>query len=242
MPNWVFNGLTIEGKPESITKLTEQLNQPFKRVHDSWNTTTGQMEKNPTTYSNPVFAFWNIIKPTNIEAYQNQPEYKANASIEDMMKNDGDDWYNWNLRNWGVKWDVSVSNDDESPETYMEGPTQNGDNLVVYYSFNTAWGLAMPALTNLSSQYPDLLLTLSYEEETGWGGELELLRGELISDESYGWRCNDCDHTEQETPYCEDCEYDTCPNCHWNGDNTTSHLDHMVESELPPKVQVTENA
>ena len=242
MPNWVFNGLTIEGKPESITKLTEQLNQPFKRVHDSWNTTTGQMEKKLTIYPNPIFAFWNIIKPTNIKAYQNQPEHKANASIEDMMKNDGDDWYNWNMRNWGVKWDVAVSNNDESPETNMEGPTQNGENLVVYYNFNTAWGLAMPALTNLSSQYPDLLLTLSYEEETGWGGELELLRGELISDESYGWRCNDCDHTEQETPYCEDCEYDTCPNCHWNGDNTTSHLDHMVESELPPKVQVTENA
>ena len=229
MPNWVFNGLTIEGKPESITKLTEQLNQPFKMVHDLWNTTTGQMEKKLTTYSNPVFAFWNIIKPTDIEAYQNQPNYKANASIEDMMKHDGDDWYNWNLRNWGVKWDVAVSNDDESPETYMEGLVQNGENLVVYYNFNTAWGLAMPALTNLSSQYPDLLLTLSYEEETGWGGELEILRGELISDESYGWRCNDCDHTEQETPYCEDCEYDTCPNCHWNGDNTTSHLDHIKE-------------
>ena len=183
MPNWVFNGLTIEGKPESITKLAEQLNQPFKRVHDSWNTTTGQFEKDLTTYSNPVFAFWNIIKPTDIEAYQKQPE--PNASIEDMMKHDGDDWYSWNNCNWGVKWDVAVSNEDESPETYMEGPVQNGENLVVYYNFNTAWGLAMPALINLSSQYPDLLLTLSYEEETGWGGELEILRGELISDESY---------------------------------------------------------
>ena len=227
MPNWVFNGLTIEGKPESVTKLVEQMNRPFTRVHDNWNIKTGQMEKKLTTYSNPVFAFWNIIKPEDIDSYQKQPEYKPNASIEDMMKHDGDDWYSWNNRNWGVKWDVSVSNDDESPETYIEGPVQNGENLVVYYNFNTAWGLAMPALTNLSSQYPDLLLTLSYEEETGWGGELELLRGELISDESYGWKCNDCDHTEQETPYCEDCEYDTCPNCHWNGDNTTSHLDHM---------------
>ena len=99
MPNWVFNGLTIEGKPESITKLTEQLNQPFKMVHDLWNTTTGQMEKKLTTYSNPVFAFWNIIKPTDIEAYENQPNHKANQSIEDMMKHDGDDWYNWNMRN-----------------------------------------------------------------------------------------------------------------------------------------------
>ena len=134
MPNWVFNGLTIEGKPESITKLVEQMNTPFTRVHDNWNTTTGQMEKQLTTYSNPVFAFWNIIKPTDIEAYQNQPNYKPNASIEDMMKHDGDDWYSWNNRNWGVKWDVAVSNNDESPETYMEGPVQNGENLVVYYN------------------------------------------------------------------------------------------------------------
>ena len=168
MPNWVFNGLTIEGKPESITKLVEQMNTPFTRVHDNWNTTTGQMEKQLTTYSNPVFAFWNIIKPTDIEAYQNQPNYKPNASIEDMMKHDGDDWYSWNNRNWGVKWDVAVSDEDESPETHMEGPIQNGENLVVYYNFNTAWGLAMPALINLSSQYPDLLLALSYEEETCW--------------------------------------------------------------------------
>ena len=69
MPNWVYNGLTIEGNPDSVNKLVEQMNQPFTRVHDSWNTTTGQMEKKSTTYPNPVFAFWNIIKPTNIEAY-----------------------------------------------------------------------------------------------------------------------------------------------------------------------------
>ena len=29
MPNWVYNGLTIEGNPESITKLVEQMNTPF---------------------------------------------------------------------------------------------------------------------------------------------------------------------------------------------------------------------
>ena len=247
MPNWVFNGLTIEGPKESVIKLKEQMNTPFVDYIEANGDLAYDVKQ--TKYSNPIFSFRNIIAPTDLEAYKKQPA-RADVSVNDPdwwaktqeVSAVDNSWYNWNTRNWGVKWDVAVSNDDESPETYMEGPVQNGENLVVYYNFNTAWGLAMPALTNLSSQYPDLLLTLSYEEETGWGGELEILRGELISDESYGWRCNDCDHTEQETPYCEDCEYDTCPNCHWNGDNTTSHLDHMVESELPPKVQVTENA
>ena len=229
MPNWVYNGLTIEGKSESVTKLTEQMNQPFHMVHDSWDTETMKMGKKDTLYSNPVFAFWNIIKPTNLEAYQNQPNHKPNQSIEDMMKHDGEDWYNWNNRNWGVKWDVAVSNDNEYPDTSLEGPVQNGENLVVHYNFNTAWGVAMQALTNLSSQYPELLFTLSYEEETGWGGELEILRGKTISDETYGWKCNDCDHIEQETPYCEDCEYDTCPNCNFNGDDCETHLEHIKE-------------
>ena len=148
-----------------------------------------------------------------------------------MMKHDGDDWYNWNLRNWGTKWDVALSSDEVyAPDTYIEGPVQNGENLVVYYNFNTAWGVAMPALTELSVQYPELLFTLSYEEETGWGGELEILRGKTISDESYGWKCKDCDHTEQEVPYCEDCEYDTCPNCNWNGDDCETHLEHIKEN------------
>jgi hypothetical protein len=45
MPNWCFNGLTIEGNPEQVNKLVEQMNQPYKQVHDSWNMETHQMEK-----------------------------------------------------------------------------------------------------------------------------------------------------------------------------------------------------
>jgi len=29
MPNWVYNGLTIEGNPEQVDKLVEQMNTPF---------------------------------------------------------------------------------------------------------------------------------------------------------------------------------------------------------------------
>jgi hypothetical protein len=42
---------------------------------------------------------------------------------------------------------------------------------------------------------------------------MEFLRGEVISNSDYGWKCRECDHTEDETPYCEDCDYDTCPKC-----------------------------
>ena len=227
MPNWVYNGLTIEGKPESVKALVEQMNQPFTMVHDSWNMETHRQEKKLTTYPNPIFAFWNIIKPSNLDKYQEQMEHKPNASIQELLQFDGDDWYNWNVRNWGTKWDVGVSSDDTAPNTYMEGPVENGDNYVVYYNFETAWSRPMPALTKLSAQYPDLLFTLSYKEETGWGGECEILRGLVISESEYDSQCLDCDATDC-MEYCENDCGEICSVCNWLGE---ADLDAVAECQ-----------
>jgi len=227
MPNWVYNGLTIEGNKESVLKLTEQMNQPFTMIHDSWDMTQQKMVKKNTLYPNPIFAFWNIIKPSNLDKYQEQMEHKPNASIQELLQFDGDDWYNWNVRNWGTKWDVGVSSDDTAPNTYMEGPVENGDNYVVYYNFETAWSRPMPALTKLSAQYPDLLFTLSYQEETGWGGECEILRGLVISESEYDSQCRDCDATDC-MEYCENDCGEICNVCHWLGE---ADLDAVAECQ-----------
>ncbi|MGA1433462.1 MAG: hypothetical protein ACO32T_06765, partial [Candidatus Nanopelagicaceae bacterium] len=120
MPNWVYNGLTIEGNPQLINTLVAQLNKPFAQVHDSWNMEAGQMQKKQTTYPNPVFAFHNIYNHlqagvTEYE-YLQQPDHKL--PIEEQMKFQTNDWYSFNVREWGTKWDVAVSSDDEYPETY----------------------------------------------------------------------------------------------------------------------------
>jgi Ferredoxin-like domain in Api92-like protein len=218
MPNWVYNGLTIEGSPEQVTKLVEQMNQPFKKIADNWNMETKQMEVQLYTYPNPVFAFHNIYNHTQAgisdEEYIKQPDHTL--PIQEAMMFKGNHWYDFNVREWGTKWDVAVGAEDKYPDTYIEGPTENGENLVVYYNMNTAWSPPMPAISKLSAQYPSLLFTLSYEEETGWGGECEFLRGEMISQSEYGWKCRECDNEEEDTPYCEECDFDTCPSCGYN--------------------------
>ena len=218
MPNWVFNGLTIEGSPEQVNKLVEQMNKPFKKIADNWNPETREMEVKLYTYPNPVFAFHNIYNHTQAgisdEDYMKQPDHTLPIAEAMMFK--GNHWYDFNVREWGTKWDVAVNPDDKYPDTYIEGPTPNGENLVVYYNLNTAWSPPMPAIAKLSEQYPSLLFTLSYEEETGWGGECEFLRGEMISQDEYGWKCRECDSTEEDTPYCEECDFDTCPSCGYN--------------------------
>ncbi len=161
MPNWVFNGLTIEGNPSEINDLVTQLNRPFKRIADNWNMETKQMEKKLETYSNPVFAFHNIYNHiedgVSDEVYMEQPPRSGNPL--DFSTND---WYNWNVRNWGTKWDVAVYSEDKYPDTYIEGPTPNGENLVVYYNMHTAWSPPIPAIEKLSAQYPSLSLYIKF--------------------------------------------------------------------------------
>jgi len=219
MPNWVYNGLTIEGNPDSVKSLMEQMNKPFVKLHDNWNPTTHQMEVKQTTYPNPIFAFHNIYNHTQAgisdEEYLKQPDHTL--PLAEAMKFQGNHWYDFNVREWGTKWDVGVHSEDKYPDTTVED-TVNGENHVVHYNFNTAWSRPMPALIKLSSQYPDLLFTLSYEEETGWGGELELLRGVVISESEYDNMCRDCDATDQ-MEYCEEADCgEICGNCHWLGE------------------------
>jgi len=217
MPNWVYNGLTIEGNPDSVKSLMTQMNKPFVKLHDNWNTETHQMEVKQTTYSNPVFAFHNIYNHTQAgitdKEYLAQPDHTL--PLAEKMKFETNDWYSFNVREWGTKWDVAVQSDDKYPDTNMED-TANGENHVVHYNFNTAWSRPMPALIKLSAQYPDLLFTLSYEEETGWGGECELLRGEIISESMYDNICRECDETdcmdyndEKGVEICQKCGYES---------------------------------
>ena len=232
MPNWVYNGLTIEGNPEQVDKLVEQMNTPFVNSVTSRGDLSYEIKQ--TKFINPIFSFRNIIGPTDLDAYQGQPD--MSKPFGDFS---GDDWYNFNIRNWGTKWDVAVAEDDQYSDTYMEGPVENGGNKVVYYNFNTAWSRPVPAITKLSEQYPSLLFTLSYEEETGWGGEMEFLRGVVISESEYDNKCRDCDAVNT-LDYCENECGEICSSCHWLGEadlkavkNCQTHAIYLDDNHIP---------
>lgn len=231
MPNWVYNGLTIEGNPEQVKSLIKQMNKPFVNKVEAFGDLSFKVKE--ITYSNPVFAFHNIYSyldhGVTDEVYIGQPPRGKDKSFADWIKFETNDWYNFNNREWGTKWDVAVSDEDEYPSTTIE-EAENGENYVVHYNFETAWGAPQTAIEKLSAQYPELLMTLSYEEETGWGGEMEFLNGNVISNSEYGWQCKECDHTEDETPWCDECEYDICPSCNW-GEPDERCQTHAVQSD-----------
>jgi len=228
MPNWVFNSLVVSGEKSELDKMVAQLNQPLVKHFPEHKFENNEIVwvADEQRYDNPVFAFWNIVKPTDLESYYATDVFKGSKNIE---PNDGEsfmaefvrsmredqDWYHWNCRNWGTKWDVCASNGDEYSDTRME-ITDDGS---VMYHFNTAWSPVGEVLMKLSEQYPTLNFDYEYEEEQGWGGSCTFLGGEDIACGEYDspmshrdYKDRDqeciCEYGDPENGY-EDCPVDT---------------------------------
>ena len=203
MPNWVFNTLTIQGSDEkTISSIKDRLNKPFELEHDNWDTETQSMQKKLVKYDNPVFAFWNIVAPTDLEAYTKQSSVPFS----------GDDWYSWNNRNWGTKWDVAVADNSQYADTELIEHKAIGDDYWLIYRFNTAWAPPTQALIKLSEIIPNCVITLDWQEEQGFGGEVEFVNGQLTSESSYESICVECD-AKDAMEWCDDCESSMCASC-----------------------------
>ena len=207
MPNWVFNHLTVKGDSKDIDVVKAQLNSPFSKEHTSWNPKTQTLDKSTTTYSNPVFAFWNIVRPTDLYTYSQQSDPNADPKVAWS----GDNWYDWNIRNWGCKWDVGIADDNHFVDTSMDELKDGG----VQYNFDTAWSPPSEAIEKLSSQHPNLTFKLYYEEEQGWGAEVEYINGEGKVILEYDDRCHECSEINS-MDYCDDCGCNVCLECKMN--------------------------
>ncbi len=221
MPNWCYNSLLIEGSEEDIKSIKEQVSKPFTQEHENFDMDTREMAFKEYSYTNPVFAFWNIIKPTDMETYRLQKDPKQDPNVINFA---GDNWYDWNVRNWGTKWDVAVHEDNKYPDTELTDESA----VMLHYSFNTAWSPPIEVITELSRQYPNAEITLSYEEETGWGGEHLFVDGQGSEIESYENKCRDCDATNT-LEYCDNDCGEICLECNYLGE---ADMEAVAECEV----------
>jgi len=91
--------------------------------------------------NNSEFSFMGFVKPEDAELYK-------------------DNWYNWNIENWGCKWDAS----DVQVQVFDQGAN-------MFYEFSTPWGAPINFFEKLVALHPELSFELRYAEEQGWGGE-----------------------------------------------------------------------
>ena len=152
MPNWVFNHLTIDGSEEDINKVKAQVGAVVKRKYKSAD------EVNEEVDEEPIFSFMNILPPPEdkLDEYHAVHGYTGGEKTGDTEYN----WYNFNVREWGTKWDARDVDLLEEHKTSL------------HYKFDTAWSPPTPVIEKLAQQNPNLNITLEYREEQGWGGEV----------------------------------------------------------------------
>jgi hypothetical protein len=120
--------------------------------------------------------------------------------------NTTNNWYEFNNREWGTKWDACSVEEDE----LKEGDTWFG------LKFDTAWGVPEPVFRAMVEAHPTLTFSIHCEEEQGWGVEYEGVDGELIvldqwdipeSHADYDKRGNECQCAWNDEEYW----FDDCP-------------------------------
>lgn len=202
MPNWVANRISITGSDAELERFVEQAKAepPTFRAVDSTDTE----EKGEW---NTPFSFANFICPPQ-EALDSG-EYWATHGFSEGKEsgNTPNNWYNFNTREWGTKWDAGQA----EVEKTAEG---------VAVAFETAWSPPEPIFHAMVEQFPDLTFDIWWEEEQGFGAELTGENGELTLDKEWDIPESHADYVAQDKEDSCICEwndykeewYDDCPN------------------------------
>lgn len=224
MPNWMYCRLTVTGSPSELDAVAKQVGASYTRgyIKTDWDEEAQEVrhEVRSEIVDNPVLAFWNIVRPAdeimseyltvNRESSKRSgwiPEGDWSVLLNEPATGDlSNHWYDWNLRNWSVKWDAS----DVATERY--------DDDHLFYRFSTAWAIPHEVMLALSAQFVGVKFYLEYEEEQGWGGENEYIAGDYTNLQSWDIPDSHEDNTKRDRPcVCEwepedpDYWYDDCP-------------------------------
>lgn len=221
MPNWVYNSINITGTKDDLIAFRDKVS----KIAPSGISETGELEYKDENAQ--AFSFWNIKEPENKYAYfgdahGTKPEGYEGWTMEQKLQHDlkfeGDGWYDWNVREWGTKWDAC---DTDS----TDGTEEKSPHL--YYSFNTAWGIPEGVFASMVHQHPELTFDFESEEEQGWGAKYTSSDGDDVDEDgkprkslmlveewdipdshadyvARGRECN-CEHEDDEDYWYEDC-------------------------------------
>ena len=107
---------------------------------------------------------------------ENEIPFSMNNFYPIPLKDNGeeiDEWGNWRLNNWGVKWDVGSSFCERVPNK-------------VELCYNTPWGPNDTFWDRITEDFPKLKISLAYYEGGSmFGGKREWENGEETNEEYY---------------------------------------------------------
>jgi len=229
MPNWVYTEISVHGNPEKIAEFRDKAKKPYNTYYPDWKTKEikeDQMEGD--------LLFWNFIEPEDktsyfADAHGTQPEGYESWSMEEKlshsMKFTGEGWYDWNIRNWGTKWEARGALDQEDE-----------DGKYLRYKFDTAWSPAEPAFQAIVSQHPELWFGIRCEEEQGWGVEYEAHDGVLSTTSEWDIPTSHADWVELDKEESCICDWEANPT-EWYSDCPRKELSETELGKLEDLVE-----
>ena len=148
MPNWCSNNLTVTGTKTQIAAFNEWLGKDGLKLNKI------------------------LPLPKELEG-STSPNPDANGKDAKALREKfgHDNWYDWQIANWGTKWDIDAE------------LSEDGDEKRLLFNFDTAWSPPTVAIAELSNQFPKLTFTLKYcEIGCGFAGEAEYKNGDGYDD------------------------------------------------------------
>jgi hypothetical protein len=246
MPNWVYNSMSVSGKTEDLLAFADKASKQYETqwLTPSWkwdeetqkNISIPEEERvveKKLSGENPI-SFWNFVRPADEElpyyyGHKIKPEDVKDPSLSQeerlakALTFTGSDWYDWNIRNWGTKWDTS----DACLDTDLTTLTVGGVGTLSY-SYQTAWSVPEPVMTAMVEQHPELTFHFWSEEEQGWGAEHSGTAGEMVLTSSWDIPNSHADYVERDNE-------DGCA-CSWQDEEDDWYPDCPRESKDPNRV------
>lgn len=176
MPNWCHNVLTVTGPEEALG-----------RFHDA-HTKRGDDGETVFTFEG------SLPRPKALRGIQSGSCTIDGERVKNWVVRDGKNvaiqertlafltarygatnLYDWSVKHWGTKWDAGESGFEASP----------GGRL---YTFETAWGPPGEWAQKASELFPELRLTIEYEEPgMCFAGTYVAAGGAVLCDESHDY-------------------------------------------------------
>lgn len=138
MPNWCACTLTITGPQQDLDAFVTKAQ--------------GVGKKNEEGHDIPAEAldFENLF-PTPVDLVgTTSPNKTPNRELID--KHGADNWYDWQLKNWGIKWGACNSMLEDHSDKHA------------FYIFESPWSPPIKFFEKVSKDFPTISFILEYEE------------------------------------------------------------------------------
>jgi hypothetical protein len=149
MPNWCSNSIEIVGPRDKIRAVWEAA----KQEEGLLNALRPQPEGLDITAGR-----------VGADGSPEQVELEAREA-ENLEKHGARNWYDWNVSNWGTKWDISLEGleyEEDADGNFDNGTGQPYARITGW--FDSAWSPPIAAVAHYGARNEDVKITLDYHE------------------------------------------------------------------------------